>query len=158
MRRAISGARWNRKVPGISAFVLLDLVERLAGLVFVRERALALDHDQRNAVDVDDQVGPSCGLRSDGQLFGDDEEVDQLDRLLLGLAGDAAAVVAPEDTGPALIVLDAEQLVVGSAGNVFRDLVQPLDRCGPWDTRPPGGEKSGVRTLKKPRRQRQSPD
>ena len=114
--------------------ILLDLVERLPGLVFVRERALTLDDDQRNAIDVDNQVGPAGGLRNDGQLFGDGEgvvlgmeEVDRLDRLPLGFARDGAAVVAAEDARPAFIVLDAEQFVIGRAGYVFRDFVEALD-------------------------------
>ena len=50
-----------------------------------------------------------------------------MDRLLLCLAGDAAAVLAAKDARPALVVLDAEQLVVGGAGDVFGDSVEPLD-------------------------------
>ena len=52
--------------PRDFSLVLLDLVERLAGLVFVREGALALDYHQRDAVDVDHQVGATRGLRDDG--------------------------------------------------------------------------------------------
>lgn len=108
--------------------VLPDLLEGLASLVLYGEQTLHLDHDQRDPVHVHDDVRDTrmpC-LALDLELVGDCEgivagieKIDQLKRLLLGLAGDIAAEVAAEELQPSLVVGDVLEFGV----NGFRHVI-----------------------------------
>ena len=62
----------------------------------------------------------------EGVVFGF-EEVNEADGFFGGFAGNVAAIVAPQQVCPLLVVGDDEHILVGGTGDFFGDVVDALD-------------------------------
>ena len=114
----------------------LHLVDGVGQLLAAVGGALGLDDDERDAVDVHDDIGlahaPSALhaklVRAGELVVLHVLEVDEPDGAVRGLAGDFAGVVAAQDLEPALVVGQPREVARDGAGGLLGDVVDADER------------------------------
>ena len=111
------------------------LVDGVVEALALVGRALGLDDDERDAIDVHHHVGLADDGAAHAELVGAGEvvvldvvEVEEADGAVRGLAGDLARVVAAQDLGPALVVGEAREVGGHGAGGGLGNAVDADER------------------------------